>query len=129
MSEQLRSVLVASTLATAIGVAVALTSPVRLNTDGEVCGIWRIGFEASEFYEGATRESEVDFSKRADAWLDDGDDGWPESMWPLFELEFGDRTIAEVCFVGSKKVGPAGHMNAYPAKYVVDRFTSVEVID
>lgn len=82
-------------------------------------GLWRVGFEVSQFCPGNTTKCRFDVAPRM--WLSSRDDS--RAAWPsdgLYRVEFlGRRTLHP---------GHFGHMGLYEHEIIVDRMISIQKV-
>jgi hypothetical protein len=126
VSEGARTYAVLVIIAAAIAWAVALSSPQFVGPRREYSGVYRTNFESSYFVEGANAATEPAFNLNTIGTLEGASLTLPPEKCgrsATLEKRF------EIRFIGRRKPGPAGHLGASPAEYLVERVIDIRPLD
>lgn len=130
MSEGVRAYTVLVVIAAAIAWTVALSSAQYVGPRREYSGVYRLSWESSTFIEGAKAGTAPVYNESNHGYLSEESIALPPDLcgdiaagdWPTRMESF------EIRFIGRRKPGPAGHMGASPAEYLVERVIDIRSI-
>jgi len=131
VSEGARAYAVLAIIAAAIGCVVALSSSQFVGPRREYSGVYRLGWESSTFIEGAKAGTAPVYNEDNHGYLSEESITLPPD--PCGEIAGGyfptRMESFEIRFIGRRKLGPAGHLSADRAEYLVERVTEIRSIE
>jgi hypothetical protein len=131
VSAAVRAYAVLAIIAAAIGWAVALSSPQYVGPRREYSGVYRLGLESSAFMEGAKAGTAPVYNEDNHGYLSRESITLPPD--PCGEIAGGNFPTRmesfEIRFIGRRKPGPAGHLSADRAEYLVERVIDIRSIE
>lgn len=131
MSEGARAYAVLAIIAAAIAWVVALSSSQFVGPRREYSGVYRLGWESSTFIEGAKAGTAPVYNEDNHGYLSEESITLPPD--PCGEIAGGHFPTRmesfEIRFIGRRKPGPAGHLSADRAEYLVERVIEIRSIE
>ncbi|MBY0343331.1 MAG: hypothetical protein K2Q29_05710 [Sphingomonadales bacterium] len=131
MSAAARAYAVLVIIAVAIAWAVALSSPQYVGPRREYSGVYRLSWESSTFIEGAKAGTAPVYNEDNHGYL--SEEGITLPPYPCGEIAGGSFPTRmesfEIRFIGRRKPGPAGHLNAARAEYLVERVIEIRSVE
>lgn len=131
MSGAARAYAVLAIIAATIAWVVALSSSQFVGPRREYSGVYRVGWENSTFIEGAKAGTAPVYNEGNHGYLSKESITLPPD--PCGEIAAGDWPTRmesfEIRFIGRRKPGPAGHLSADRAEYLVERVIDIRSIE
>ncbi len=131
MSGAARAYAVLAIIAAVIAWAVALSSSQFVGPRRQYSGVYRLGWESSTFIEGAKAGAPPVYNEDNHGYLSEESITLPPD--PCGEIAAGDWPTRmesfEIRFIGRRKPGPAGHLSADRAEYLVERVIDIRSIE